>query len=537
MQVFAIILLGLLCVDSALASAGKVLFAAGPVTIEASTVRSAAVGDLFNTGDTIATGEKARAQLLMNDGARIALRSGSRFRIDEFSLPAAVTAPVKATTANASGKAVASLLKGGFRTTTGAIGKDDPAAYAVRTPVGTLGIRGTHYVVVWCTGDCTDAPGLQPGEVIRDGLYIAVDEGVVVFQYGGREIRLASGQVFFIPAGGGEPEALDRPPAWLEGDGAGNFRLVGGGGGRKASETQLPGISDRRKPTGDPALPGSRDGQPDGGVDQQIQGTTPDGQTIDLTPGNPQGAQRRDVAWSIARLTTAPNGTVSVESVPASGYTLDGNGNLMRFAGTLPPTVPATFELGAATVVDAAGSPTAILRWGRWTGGVMVVTANGLPSGENIAQQSLHWLMSGNAGAPPVIPITGSATYALVGSTSPTDDLGAVGSLGSATFVADFDTREVTSTLALDINSTPWSASGTGAIGNQVALPDQQFSGSYDTILINGSPSTAVGVFQGFFSGPAAGPAGAPAGAGLSYNLIDGQTGLQVTGTAAFITP
>ena len=249
MQVLSVILLSLVLLNYAFASAGKVLFVTGPVTIERAGSVPAKAGDPIEQGDVIATGEKARAQLLMNDGARIALRSGSRFRIDEFSLPAAVTAPVKATTANASGRTVSTLLKGGFRTTSGAIGKGDPAAYAVRTPVGTLGIRGTRYVAVWCAGDCRDAPGLLPGEVIRDGLYLGVEEGAVVFQYGSREIRLTAVQFIFIPADGGEPQPLDHPPVWTQQDGAGEFRLAGGGVG-SASRAQLPGVNERRSPTG-----------------------------------------------------------------------------------------------------------------------------------------------------------------------------------------------------------------------------------------------------------------------------------------------
>ena len=116
MQAFVLLLVFLVGINTAFASAGKLLFVSGSVTIERPTAALAKAGDLVEQGDVIATGEKARAQLLMNDGARIALRSGSRFRIDEFSLPAAVTAPVRASTVNDSGRTVSSLLKGGFRT-------------------------------------------------------------------------------------------------------------------------------------------------------------------------------------------------------------------------------------------------------------------------------------------------------------------------------------------------------------------------------------------------------------------------------------
>ena len=541
MQALTVILVFFLGVTPAFASAGKVLFVSGSVTIERPTATPAKVGDLIEQGDVVATGDKARAQLLMNDGARIALRSGSRFRIDEFALPASVTAPVKATTANASGRTVASLLKGGFRTTTGAIGKNDPAAYAVRTPVGTLGIRGTRYVAVWCTGDCRDAPGVLPGDVIRDGLYLGVEEGVVVFEYGGVEFRLTAGQVMFFPAGGGTPESLDRVPSWLDQDGAGRFQLAGGGASGKASAVALPGVNKRRGPAGQGRS--QNDQQPPAadspGVDQQIQGTF-QGETYDLTSPRPQSAQRRDLAWSVAALTNAPAGYANVEDVAADGYALDGNGNLVRFLGNFPTgSVPlaATYDLGTASVVNAAGSPVAVLRWGRWSGGEMGVNVNGTPSTVSLTQQSLHWILSGNADAAPVLPRTGSVVYTLAGGTNPTDNAGNVGTLGTASLTADFTNNLVASTLNLTIAGNTWTASGSGPIGAQAGLPAHQFGGIYNTVQIDPIQGTGTGTFGGFFSGPATGAGGAPAGAGITFNLNDSLGLLQVNGAAAFVAP
>lgn len=543
MQAIAIILLSFLCLDSALAAAGKLVFVSGPVSIERVPPVTAKAGDTVDQGDVVATGDKARAQLLMNDGARIALRSGSRFRIDEFSLPASVTAPVKATTANASGRVVTSLLKGGFRTTSGAIGKNDPAAYAVRTPVGTLGIRGTRYVAVWCAGDCRDAPGLLPGEVIRDGLYLGVEEGVVVFQYGGREFRLTAGQVKFFPAGGGEPELLDRQPAWLEQDGAGSFQLAGGGRAGKPAAASLPGVNERRSPSGLDGDPSKGEQPPaaEPSVDQQIQGTF-QGETIDLTPGGlqPQAAERRDLGWSAADLPNFTGGFSNVEDLPADSYVLDGNGNLTGFIGELPTgsaPLTATYDLGTATIVDTGASAAAGVRWGRWSGGDMAVNVNGTPANVSLAQQSLHWILSGNADVAPVLPITGNVTYTLAGGTSPTDSLGNTGTLGSATLAADFTNNTVGTTLNLTVAGNDWVASGIGVIGAQAGLPAHQFEGIYDTVQINPVQGTGTGTFSGFFSGPATGSGGAPAGAGISFNLNDSLGQFQVNGTAALVAP
>ncbi|MGB5440478.1 MAG: hypothetical protein WBN90_12625, partial [Gammaproteobacteria bacterium] len=70
-------------------------------------------------------------------------------------------------------KAVYNLFKGGMRAFTGAIGKKHPDAYKVKTPVATIGIRGTGHNTRVCSGDCTGSDGLP----LPDGLYHSTWEG------------------------------------------------------------------------------------------------------------------------------------------------------------------------------------------------------------------------------------------------------------------------------------------------------------------------------------------------------------------------
>lgn len=284
-----------LAAGAAYAAAGKVLFVSGPVTVERAAPTELKKGDAVEVGDVIVTGEKARAQLLMNDGARIALRSGTRYRVDAFELPSAVGAPTLATTTAASGVSVATLLKGGFRTSTGAIGKEGKDTYEVRTPIGTLGIRGTDYAAVWCTGDCRDVPGLQPGDRVRDGLYLSVVDGSIVFRYGGREAVLVAGQSLFIPAADAGAEPLERAPAWLLEDGAGSLTTGSLDGKQGGDPTGLPDLAGRPKPAPDgstatgTAAPDPDPAAGDKGVARPITGTF-NGQNVDLTSGQlPRG--------------------------------------------------------------------------------------------------------------------------------------------------------------------------------------------------------------------------------------------------------
>lgn len=266
--------------------AGKVLFVAGTATAERTPPAALKQGDAVLTGDTIATGDKSRAQILMNDGARVALRANSRYRVDEFGLPASAGA-TQATTTQAEGVTVATLLKGGFRSSTGAIGKDGKGTYEVRTPIGTLGIRGTDYTAVWCQGDCADVAAAAPA---RNGMYLATHAGAIVFRYGGREAVVEAGQAVFIAAEDSLPEPLGLLPEWVSGDGAGPL-LTGEERGDGKGQTALPDFSGvHEPPAGQQPAAGSTAPDPSDptgkqGVQRPIRGTVGGQQSIDLTRG------------------------------------------------------------------------------------------------------------------------------------------------------------------------------------------------------------------------------------------------------------
>jgi hypothetical protein len=215
----------------------------------------------------------------------VALRANSRYRVDEFGLPASVGA-TQATTTQAEGVTVATLLKGGFRSSTGAIGKDGKGTYEVRTPIGTLGIRGTDYTAVWCQGDCADVAAAAPA---RNGMYLATHAGAIVFRYGGREAVVEAGQAIFIAASDSLPEPLDRLPEWVAGDGAGPL-VTGEERGDGKGQTTLPDFSDVREPPAGQQPAGSTAPAPSDptgkqGVQRPIRGTVGGQGQIDLTRG------------------------------------------------------------------------------------------------------------------------------------------------------------------------------------------------------------------------------------------------------------
>lgn len=148
----------LLCPTAALANAGKIVFASGQAYVLRQQQLPAQTGQVVETGDLLVTGMDGRVQLLMNDSSRIALRPNSRFRIDAFTAPdrsIKSSTPGSALRLRQVGRAFYSLIRGGFRTVTHSDGLRDLDSYQVRTPVATIGIRGTYYVARYCNNDCS----------------------------------------------------------------------------------------------------------------------------------------------------------------------------------------------------------------------------------------------------------------------------------------------------------------------------------------------------------------------------------------------
>jgi hypothetical protein len=108
------------------------------------------------------------------------------------------TAPVQAAAAPGS-RAFFKLLKGGFRAVSGLIGKVDRNEYRISTPVATIGIRGTDYLLVLCDEKCRTDPILNDSvpesSQLEGGLVVGVvSGGVAVLNNQGKEAALTENQ-------------------------------------------------------------------------------------------------------------------------------------------------------------------------------------------------------------------------------------------------------------------------------------------------------------------------------------------------------
>ena len=116
--------------------------------------RAITVGAPLYEGDTLETDRKSFAVLAFRDQSRVTVKPRTQFLIEKYRFRR-----------NGSGNtSIMRLLRGGLRVLTGLIGKRTPKAYAMNTPVATIGIRGTGYDLQ-CQGDCvteTRSSSLHP---------------------------------------------------------------------------------------------------------------------------------------------------------------------------------------------------------------------------------------------------------------------------------------------------------------------------------------------------------------------------------------
>jgi hypothetical protein len=163
------LMFGSACVHAA-EQAGTIRYMSGTMVAQRGdgTVRILTPKSVVQQGDLLVTGKKSYAQVVMNDGTKMTMRPDSNLKIEAYTFQQSV--PTE-------DNAVFRLLKGGFRTVTGLIGKrGNKDAYKLRASGTTIGIRGTDFTSRLCaTKGCEDggdaeAPAAKPkpaGRVMR----------------------------------------------------------------------------------------------------------------------------------------------------------------------------------------------------------------------------------------------------------------------------------------------------------------------------------------------------------------------------------
>jgi hypothetical protein len=183
-------------------TAGRFIVVTGDVRIlgRDGAARPAQRNGEFHAGESIVTGPTGLAQLRMTDGGAVSVRADSQFKLDAYSY---------AGSDDRNGSFLVSILKGGFRTITGLIARNNRNNYRISTASATIGVRGTHFEVVHLP---------QPLGDTAAGTYNRVYDGITTFQNrAGAFLLVSREQTAFVPLPSNLPPVLVAPPARIFG--------------------------------------------------------------------------------------------------------------------------------------------------------------------------------------------------------------------------------------------------------------------------------------------------------------------------------
>jgi hypothetical protein len=372
------------------------------------------------------------------------------------------------------------LAKGAMRTVTGLIGRLNKDRYAISTPTATIGIRGTGGRI----------------EILNDGsTLINGTSGIWTLTNPAGTIDVPAGVSARAPSTPNQPpqQTSEQPKAGPAQPPAAAAVFVAG---------------NQRTSTGDPA---------------SLCGTSIT--VTGICPGmNPNPPLVTGAGYHVSyaygdTVSTGVNSTVDPTSA-----TFNAAGMMTQFSGTNS----ATFT-GAHQEFDTRAG---VVAWGRWTGPVTGVDISPITLSLG-ANQGYHYVV----GLPAVaMPLTGSASFTLVGATKPTGQNGALtpGTFSGTVTVTSWATGNMSIAATVSFTSpNTFSYSFTAPASFSPGLP--AFSGSTAT-AIPFNPAAPVGYqctlgcnasIKGAFFGAGA------AYAGYAYQ-ITGVSNQSITGAAVF---
>lgn len=185
--------------------AANVSFVSGTVTAQTSGASERELAkdhDIFS-GDTINTAENGRIQMRFTDGGLVSLMPQTLFSVDEY---------LHEGQATDDGSLVFGMLRGGMRTITGSIGRVKHENYELKTPVATLGIRGTEYVAV-----------IGPPDTLR--VHVGAGKVVITNDHGTLEVDAGKNAVVVL---GSAPELTEQGPLYIASAPGGDGSVIDG---------------------------------------------------------------------------------------------------------------------------------------------------------------------------------------------------------------------------------------------------------------------------------------------------------------------
>ncbi len=528
------------------ADAGKILMAIGEVKVSrGGQMIPVTKGASIQAGDGVITGVASNAQLRMSDGAVIALRAQSEFKINEYNFNGK---------ADGSEKANVSLVKGGVRAVTGVIGRENKDNLQINAVVATIGIRGTGFNINVCEANCFN-PDKTP---VKDGLYAGVFEGKIVVKNQASTEAVGVNQYLYVADKDTKPQFILVPPNFLPDPLTGQKSAKPRG--RSEASTEIPSLATPVNAPSQPAdavvsIPSSPLTTLSGIVISQppalASGTSPFAPTqtyniLNAGDGSPAPTSATNYILQKAEVWTGQTGSdglpihsITPGSVAAFQTTTSGT-QVTNISGAFATpnipgpgnTSPTVYAIQAGAQQMESGTWGGVVAWGRWANGDVLVGGynNGLPI-----------TYAANSGFSYIVgkPITdlnqagATYTFALVGASTPVPVSNPQGTwaVTSGALTANFANRTINGNLGLYTNQP----SGYGTY-------NMTFNGGISSSSPLNSVTTLVSKVSGSLGTCAGGCAGtgnvgfygnsSPTAAGLSYNFNTGSNVVQ--GVAVF---
>lgn len=515
----------------AMAEAGRFLFVKGDIRVvdAQQQTRPATRRMQILEGETIISGADGRAQLRMVDGGIFSVRANTEMRIDEYSYQQ----PGRRE------RSAVSLIKGWLRSITGRIGKSNHDNYTLKTPLATIGIRGSDHITMHVPAD-----GRALG---NPGTYNFVNQGGTFISTLAGRLNIDPTQIGFVANANELPSRLRRVPGFFlrasaGGDGGDEGDGGNGGDGGDGGNGGDGGDGDGGAPAGDSGV-GNKDDRkltPVTGKDEQ-------GNVVDLTkPGDdaPMDSAIFDhhaaFAWvgQDANANYQPfhqsiRGEFSLLAFDTDGIFsgwFEGLGS--QFTGGLLNGIQDGEEWQANNYADTGIAF-----------GVVEAASVSLPdNSETLLNGRLfHWI-KGPIGGPEYLlsALNGTYTYSFDGGTPPTGASGQAGVLNYALLGVDFTNQAFGVEMKATVDGKVWSATTDGVHdgvlsyysnpldwGSLMAWDHDPFSPI--NITVDGRSENVFGGVSGELTGTNLN------GAILSYAFMDYTNGDSVTGAAAFL--
>ncbi len=449
---------------------GKVLFARGQMTAQqdGGETRALARNSAIYQGDKITTPARGFGQLQLTDGALLAIRPSSQLAIEQFNFDG---------NQDGNESSVLRLIRGGFRTITGAVGKVNKDKYRVNTVIATVGIRGTHYGLRLCDPACE----LPNGETVS-GLFGGAVDGTITVDNDSGESEFGNDEYFLVNNRVDLPIGMLAPPGVIFDGGETTTDMVLSEDEKRALEEDSDNVLSNSHaesaliasaiPTAVEVLVRNENNLQAGVKEREIDDEPVD-EPVD-EPGPPDEPfihplpTKPDIDLPLPEGATVLLSYVTEDSdkklsplsisIPSLGGgdlvvdaiigTVDGKDNVVVFAEGFDENGsascnPCQFSNHTATLND---SGTVLdVNWGRWDTAPDSVWAASNTGEAVAAVSSAHFAYIEQASTAESFPRSGTLSYShIVGGTKPTDLNGAVGTLESVDVGVNFDSATIT---------------------------------------------------------------------------------------------